>query len=101
MSFSRSYSQLPDIQAVYATVTGRSFEVVGRRVRAEMVVPCPSPAHPDKHPSCTINACKALFYCHACGAGGGVLDLVVFAGLANSRHDAATFLRERGMLVND
>lgn len=58
-----------------ARASGREPKRVGARLR----VRCPNPHHEDKNPSCDINDERNVFYCHACGASGGV---VKFAGLA-------------------
>lgn len=86
---------LPNIEAVYTAVTGRGPETFGRRTGAEVLVSCPSPSHPDRHPSCSLNATKGAFYCHACGAKGGILDLPVVGGVAGDRVDSFVFIETR------
>ncbi|MFY9720426.1 MAG: CHC2 zinc finger domain-containing protein [Candidatus Cybelea sp.] len=52
------------------------------------------PVHrPDNHPSCVIVGEDAKGWrCFACGARGGVLDLVVALGIADDRASAARWL---------
>lgn len=56
---------------------------------------CPSPDHEDKHPSAKVDRHKGaeLFYCHACGAKGNVVNLTMMLR-GCSRQDAKDWLRE-------
>lgn len=49
------------------------------------------PRHSDANPSAVVVG-EGGWRCHACGAKGGVLDLVVALGLAQDRAAAARFL---------
>jgi DNA primase len=49
------------------------------------------PVHADRHPSAVVVG-EAGWRCHACGAHGGILDLVVALGLAQDRAAAARYL---------
>lgn len=35
------------------------------------------PVHDEDHPSCSVNRAKGLWHCHACGAGGGAVQIVM------------------------
>ena len=61
-------------------------------------VTCPFHS-PDRHPSCDVSLAKDAFCCRSCGASGGYLDVVVRAGLADTRHEAAKWLERRGLRV--
>lgn len=50
--------------------------------------------HADTHPSAVVVG-KSGWRCFACGAKGGLLDLVVAFGHARTRADAATWLESR------
>lgn len=90
--------RLPQIAVVYAEATGHPLEELGRVRGSQTVAPCPAAGHIDRHPSCSINLEKNVFYCHSCGAHGGVLDLWVVAGYAKDRSEAASSLRNRGLM---
>lgn len=34
------------------------------------------PVHDESRPSCSLNLDKAVFYCHACSAHGGALEII-------------------------
>jgi len=50
------------------------------------------PVHDDRHPSARVQASGRGWRCHACGAKGGVLDLVVALGRARDRAHAAQWI---------
>ena len=87
----------PNIEIVYSAVAGAAA-VFARRSSNEILVACPSRSHEDRHPSCSLNSKKGVFYCHACCIGGGVLDLPIVAGLARDRAEAFSYLRDRRLL---
>lgn len=41
----------------------------------ERAIKCP--VHDEDHPSCSVNRGKGLWHCHACGAGGGGVQIVM------------------------
>ena len=51
-------------------------------------------SHADDNPSAVVVGASG-WKCHACGAKGGILDLVVALGLAPNRAAAARLLEER------
>jgi CHC2-type zinc finger protein len=57
-------------------------------------ISCPSPEHPDRHPSCHVTKDQRGWACFACGAKGGVLDLIVNLGFAADRKEAASWLEQ-------
>ena len=60
-------------------------------------VKCPSRGHIDGRPSCDLSPAKDAFVCRSCGESGGKLDLIIAAGHAQNRRDAAVWLeRETG-----
>lgn len=62
-----------------ARLEAAALDRAGRKRGAEVIFSCP--AHEDLHPSATFNVDKAAWYCFACGAGGGALDLARRLGL--------------------
>jgi DNA primase len=46
--------------------------------RANVMVHCP--LHEDRHPSLSLSLSKGVWYCHACGKGGGVRRLAQMLG---------------------
>lgn len=95
-----------DIMAVYERLTGKSSN--GLRTGRGVLVHCPTGSHSDTHQSCSINPAKKAFHSFCCEVpgthgrnGGGVLDLIVFAGKANSRHEAALWLKDSGLVGYD
>jgi len=42
---------------------------------SEIVFRCPNPEHDDEHPSASYNTVAHIFHCHACGKGGGSIQL--------------------------
>lgn len=57
-------------------------------------ITCPSPDHPDRHPSTHITPDQRGWKCFACNAQGGVLDIIVCYGFAEDRKAAAAWLEE-------
>ena len=55
---------------------------------------CPNPSHPDRNPSAHITPDKRGYKCFACGAQGGVLDIIVNLGFAADRKEAASWLEQ-------
>jgi len=43
----------------------------------EWYMVCPLPEHHDTNPSCAFNPEKQMWYCHGCGEGGDVFDLLM------------------------
>lgn len=94
----RQNETLPDIRSVYYEVTGFTVPSSTRRYTNSITVRCPSKDHFDRSPSCSLDFAKGVYYCHACGRGGGVLDLPIVAGVASDRRQAAAVLRKAGLL---
>ena len=57
-------------------------------------------AHDDKTPSCDYNTPKNTWVCRSCGAGGGVLKLIVASGNATDEKAAIKWLRDKGLLAH-
>jgi hypothetical protein len=53
------------------------------------------PFHHDNHPSCDVSLAKNVFLCRSCGAKGNSLDVVILAGFAADRRQAAQWLEPR------
>jgi hypothetical protein len=77
----------------YEFSTRRAVERPPHKVKVR--VRCPSIGHDDEHPSCDLDFAKDAWKCHACGAGGGVADLIIAAGHAHNRAEAARWLEEK------
>lgn len=77
----------------YEFSTRRTVEHPPHKVKVR--VRCPSIGHDDEHPSCDLDFAKDAWKCHACGAGGGVADLIIAAGHAHDRAEAARWLEEK------
>ncbi|MGH2531567.1 MAG: AAA family ATPase [Thermomicrobiales bacterium] len=65
------------LDAIDRAVLGRD----GKRERGEFRFRCPAEGHPDEHPSARWNREKATWYCDACTAGGGALDVAERLGV--------------------
>jgi len=57
---------LIDLRDVWGKLTGTDPNRVGRGH-------CPNPEHDDRWPDCAVK--ESLFNCHACEAGGSIVDL--------------------------
>lgn len=69
----------------------------GKRIGQDrFLVLCPF--HDEKTASCAVHLSKNAFYCHGCEAHGGTLDVIVLSGFAQTRHEAAKWLKDRGAL---
>jgi hypothetical protein len=55
------------------------------------------PYHFERTASCDVSFAKNTFFCRSCEAKGGVLDVVVLAGEANTRSEAIDWLKARGV----
>jgi hypothetical protein len=79
----------------------RAYELLGSATVPEPShvtrarVRCPSAKHADSHASCDLDLARSVWKCRTCGAGGGVLDMVIAAGKANHRAEAAQWLEEQ------
>jgi len=83
------------IAEVWAAVYGEELASKRRSGPDQVRVLCPW--HPERHPSCDISLRKNAFICRSCGAQGGYLDVVVLAGFAHDRREAAKWLERRGI----
>lgn len=66
----------------------------GRGFRNGATIHCPSPDHPDVHPSCTVRGRQGLLHCQSSCGTILPLDLVVAHGRATDRAGAAKFVEE-------
>lgn len=69
------------VAAVDHAIRGRNARLLAN---GEIAFTCPNPeahANRDAHPSARWNREKAVWYCDACGVGGGVVDLARRLGL--------------------
>lgn len=57
------------------------------------------PFHDDHHPSLMLHVGKQFFKCHACGAGGDVIALVM--GMEHCSFAEATHIIDNGQLTID
>lgn len=86
------------IRKVWQAVFGEDVVDVGNRSAYNQYrVSCPF--HTDSRPSCDVDVDKEVFFCRACPAHGGCLDVVVLAGNANTRREAVNWLQRRGIVV--
>ena len=68
----------------------------GKRGRARFKIRCPSPAHPDRTPSCSIRPKR--WRCFGCGRKGDVLDLIgLLDGLDGFGDQLRAALRYQGL----
>jgi hypothetical protein len=65
--------------AVLSRIEAALFARRGRRCGADLSFCCP--VHEDRHPSARWNPAKQVWYCHACGEGGGWKDLAQRLGI--------------------
>jgi hypothetical protein len=68
-------------------------EVCDIDVRDKKNIRCPLPGHRDASPS--FRATAGVFICFGCGRKGGLIDLLIALGCADSRRDALNWLKER------
>jgi hypothetical protein len=92
-----------NILAVYERATGLSSN--GPRAGRNILVHCPTRSHQDKHQSCSLDPQKNAFHSFCCDVpgsrgknGGGILDLIIFAGKSATRGEAARWLRDSGLV---
>jgi hypothetical protein len=83
------------IGQIWEALYGESLESKTRGNRSSVLVSCPF--HFEKTGSCNVDLKKNVFHCFGCGAQGGYLDLVVRAGFAATRREAAAWLERRGI----
>ena len=57
----------------YLSLFSQDRPELGRGSGAERMCSCPSPAHEDRKPSCSVHVETGKWYCHGCGEGGGVV----------------------------
>jgi len=55
------------------------------------------PSHSERNPSCDVSIAKDAWICRACGASGGYLALVIAAGYATTKGEAASWLERHGV----
>ena len=62
-------------------LTARGVEL--KRAGGEFIGLCPF--HDDKNPSLSVDLAKGVFFCHACGKKGSVIDLEMeFEGISQA-----------------
>jgi len=92
-------ARIPDdeIRRIKAEVPIRSYlEGRGSAFRphgADIVCPCPFPAHDDGTPSFIVSEAKNVYHCPGCGQKGTIIDLVMALEDVGFRH-AVELLRE-------
>ena len=59
--------------SAYLSLYAQDRPELGRGSGAERMCSCPSPAHEDRKPSCSVHLETGKWFCHACGEGGGVV----------------------------
>lgn len=59
--------------SAYLSLYSQDRPELGRGSGAERMCSCPSPAHEDRKPSCSVHLETGKWFCHACGEGGGVV----------------------------
>ena len=57
----------------YLSLYSQDRPELGRGSGVERMCSCPSPAHEDRKPSCSVHLESGKWFCHACGEGGGVV----------------------------
>ncbi len=57
----------------YLSLYSQDRPELGRGSGAERMCSCPSPAHEDRKPSCSVQVESGKWFCHGCGEGGGVV----------------------------
>ena len=55
----------------FSALKGKTIDVIPKGSEA-MMCSCPSPSHPDLHPSCSVNLITGAYRCLACGIAGTV-----------------------------
>ena len=83
------------IEDVWLLAFGESLAGKRRSGPDQVRVVCPF--HDDHSPSCDVSLAKDAFFCRSCEAKGGYLDVIVRAGYASSRSEAAAWLERRGV----
>jgi hypothetical protein len=73
----RVYEWLPKNGLHYTSNGHRTNE------RDARIVHCPATDHRDEHPSTKLHLGLNVFHCFSCGAGGGILDMIVAAGVVD------------------
>ncbi len=75
----RVYEWLPKNGLHYTANGHRTNE------RDARIVHCPAADHRDEHPSARLHLGMNVFHCFSCGAGGGILDMIVAANVIDSK----------------
>ena len=57
----------------YLSLYSQDRPELGRGSGVERMCSCPSPAHEDRKPSCSVHMETGKWFCHGCGEGGGVV----------------------------
>ena len=57
----------------YLSLYSQDRPALSRGSGLERMCSCPSPAHEDIKPSCSVHVETGKWYCHGCGEGGGVV----------------------------
>ena len=70
----------------YLSLYSQDRPELGRGSGIERMCSCPSPAHEDRKPSCSVHLESGKWFCHGCGEGGGVVKWLRLArGLPGSK----------------
>lgn len=86
---------LPSIAVVFELIANAPLE--GEQNGDEVRARCLMEKHDDSNPSCNYNVKKDLFHCFSCNEGGGILALIVGAGLAADRQGATKWMTTVGL----
>ena len=57
----------------YLSLYSQDRPELSRGSGIERMCSCPSPAHEDRKPSCSVHLESGKWFCHGCGEGGGVV----------------------------
>jgi hypothetical protein len=92
-----SFLPLPDLRSIgidkiYQAAASNSAGT--NRASNGLLVRCPASNHDDVHPSCLLNLSVGIWTCFGCSAHGDKLDLIIAAGRARTRSEAAAWLAE-------
>jgi CHC2 zinc finger len=89
-------SQSFDVRRAWSLAFG--YDIVSKKKSGPDMYRTLCPFHDERNASCDVSLSKNSFICRSCGAHGGTLDVIVRAGYATDRRDAAQWLKDRGAL---
>ena len=80
------------ILEIYKYLTG--YSSITHKVSGQYLVRCAVENHKDESPSCSLNSKTDSWRCFACGNKGGKLKLIIAAGKAKNKYEAAEWIKE-------